>query len=316
MLEVKERVRQEYQKRLRAGEKSRGLLSRIAQDFDLSPSTVRSWKMREGDWDDISGSLQNNVATDQTQTVATEMESVATKQMPESLPSESIAYVEPDIPESLELTDKQRVFVQEYLVDFNATQAAVRAGYSENTAGQIAYENLKKPYIQLAIQKALMARSEKTRVYQDWVLEQYIKIASADIKDFLSFRTELSIVTYTDEGQPVIDYRPVIEMKDSDQVDGSLISQVSISPKGVFTFKLYDKLKALDKLADHVGIGGAIAREKIDLEKEKIQLKQKEIEMKLREGDDKRDIIVEFDISRPDWSKQKQQIQEGDDDES
>lgn len=52
------------------------------------------------------------------------------------------------------LTDKQQRFVDEYLIDLNATQAAIRAGYSEKTAYSVGHENLKKPEIQKAIQEA------------------------------------------------------------------------------------------------------------------------------------------------------------------
>lgn len=58
------------------------------------------------------------------------------------------------------LTDKQQVFVDEYLVDFNATQAAIRAGYSAKTAEVIGHENLRKPQILVELQKRQRARSE------------------------------------------------------------------------------------------------------------------------------------------------------------
>ena len=58
-----------------------------------------------------------------------------------------------------ELTAKQRMFVKEYLIDLNATQAAIRAGYSENAAKEIGYENLTKPHITEAIQQEFAARS-------------------------------------------------------------------------------------------------------------------------------------------------------------
>lgn len=61
------------------------------------------------------------------------------------------------------LTDKQRTFVAEYLVDLNATQAAIRAGYSVKTAGSIGEENLRKPEIQAAIAEAQAERAEKTQ---------------------------------------------------------------------------------------------------------------------------------------------------------
>lgn len=69
------------------------------------------------------------------------------------------------------LTPKQKRFVEEYLIDLNATQAAVRAGYSEKTARAIGQENLTKPDIQDAIQKAMGKRSKRVGITQDRVLE-------------------------------------------------------------------------------------------------------------------------------------------------
>lgn len=69
------------------------------------------------------------------------------------------------------LTDKQARFVEEYLVDLNATQAAMRAGYSCNSAHAIGHENLRKPDIAKAVQAAFVERSERTRVTQAQVIE-------------------------------------------------------------------------------------------------------------------------------------------------
>lgn len=74
-----------------------------------------------------------------------------------------------------DLTDKQAAFVREYLVDLNATQAAIRAGYSKKTARKIGSENLSKPDIATAIRKALEARSERTEVTQDWVISRLVE---------------------------------------------------------------------------------------------------------------------------------------------
>lgn len=68
------------------------------------------------------------------------------------------------------LTPKQELFVQEYLKDLNATQAAIRAGYSENTARAIGQENLTKPVIKAAVEKAMSERVERIQVDQDYVL--------------------------------------------------------------------------------------------------------------------------------------------------
>lgn len=68
------------------------------------------------------------------------------------------------------LTPKQQTFVREYLVDLNATQAAIRAGYSAKTAGAIGDENLKKPEIAQAVQAAMDERAQRTEITADYVL--------------------------------------------------------------------------------------------------------------------------------------------------
>ncbi|MCX8129759.1 MAG: terminase small subunit [Clostridia bacterium] len=75
------------------------------------------------------------------------------------------------------LTTKQRLFVKEYLVDLNATQAAIRAGYSENTARFIAAENLTKPNIQEAIQEAIKQREDKIDINSQWVLKRLVELS-------------------------------------------------------------------------------------------------------------------------------------------
>ncbi len=80
------------------------------------------------------------------------------------------------------LNDKQKRFVDEYLIDLNATQAAIRAGYSKATARQIASELLTKPDMQEAIQEAQKKRSERTQITQDWVIKRLAALADADIK--------------------------------------------------------------------------------------------------------------------------------------
>jgi len=61
------------------------------------------------------------------------------------------------------LTPKQQRFVEEYLIDLNATQAAIRAGYSEKTAYSVGHENLKKPEIQKAIEEA-QGKYQKSKI--------------------------------------------------------------------------------------------------------------------------------------------------------
>lgn len=75
------------------------------------------------------------------------------------------------------MTPKQEMFVKEYLIDLNATQAAIRAGYSEKTAGQIGEQNLKKLEIAEAIQLEMDKRAVKTGITAEKVLENIERIA-------------------------------------------------------------------------------------------------------------------------------------------
>lgn len=74
------------------------------------------------------------------------------------------------------LTDKQELFCKEYLIDLNGTQAAIRAGYSEDTARVIAQENLLKPAIQEYLSKLKAEREQKLEINAEWVLSQAIKV--------------------------------------------------------------------------------------------------------------------------------------------
>lgn len=81
------------------------------------------------------------------------------------------------------LTKKQKAFIQEYLVDLNATQAAIRAGYSKKTAYSIGQENLSKPEIQQALQEAQKRREKRTEVTQDYVIAKLREIVEKDASD-------------------------------------------------------------------------------------------------------------------------------------
>src|SRR5688572_2493776 len=76
------------------------------------------------------------------------------------------------MPRKAALTPQQARFVAEYPVGLNATQAAIRAGYSRKTAGQIGDNQLKKVEIRAALEKAQAERSERTEITADWVLKR------------------------------------------------------------------------------------------------------------------------------------------------
>lgn len=86
------------------------------------------------------------------------------------------------------LTEKAQRFVDEYIIDLNGTQAAIRAGYSTRSAKAIAAENLTKPVIVAAIQAAMDARAERTQITADQVLKRWHQIAFADVNDLIEYR--------------------------------------------------------------------------------------------------------------------------------
>jgi len=150
------------------------------------------------------------------------------------------------------LTDKQRMFVKEYLVDLNATQAAIRAGYSENNADKIGSELLGKTRVKEEIQKGMDNRSKRLDITADKVLQELAHIAFDDIKNYLSYSTEKTVVSYDKDGEPITDYKTIVNLKNSDEIDTRNISEISTGPNGVFRFKQYCKDNALVQLGKHL----------------------------------------------------------------
>jgi len=86
-------------------------------------------------------------------------------------------------PATTRLTAKQSMFVKEYLIDLNATQAAIRAGYSKKTAKEIGCENLTKPNIAAAVFASIEKRSAQVETSAEWVLDRLHDQAVADLAD-------------------------------------------------------------------------------------------------------------------------------------
>lgn len=162
------------------------------------------------------------------------------------------------------LTDKQERFVQE-LIKGKSQREAYRIAYprsvkwKDSAVDQNASKLLKNakvlPRYNELRDRLIQEAEDECIVSAKEVIRELKRIAFADIKDFLSFKTAKTVVGHDKEtGEPIIDYSQVIEMLNSDEVDGNVIQEVSINSKGVFTFKLYDKMAALDKLGKHLGM--------------------------------------------------------------
>ena len=156
------------------------------------------------------------------------------------------------------MTKKQKRFVEEYLIDLNATQAAIRAGYSPDTAKSIGSENLTKPDIQARIAKAMAERSRRTGVNADRVIMELAKIAFVNASDVIDADTATVKADALPEDTAAIQ---------SDKVktfgEDGLEREV----------KMADKLKALELLGKHLGmfkdkveLSGSLETEKTKLD--------------------------------------------------
>lgn len=152
------------------------------------------------------------------------------------------------------LTEKQKRFADEYLIDLNATQAAIRAGYSQKTASRIAIELLNKTHVSKYIQGRQLSREKRTEITQDKVLAELAKVGFASITDYLEYKTLIREIEKDQNGNPQYDWAMSVLAKDSAEVDGAPIQEVSISKDGTFKFKMYSKLDALEKLGRHLGL--------------------------------------------------------------
>lgn len=151
----------------------------------------------------------------------------------------------------MKLTPKQIRFVDEYLVDFNATQAAIRAGYSKKTAAFIGAENLKKPKIAEEIARRQKDLQRRTEVTQDRVVKELARVAFADASDYVCVET----LTYENEDGTVSPIQ-VVSPKDTDTLSDdqrAAIASIKQGANGV-EVKLCDKIKALELLGRHIGM--------------------------------------------------------------
>jgi phage terminase small subunit len=139
------------------------------------------------------------------------------------------------------LTDKQQRFVEEYLIDLNATQAAIRAGYKVENARQTAAENLSKPYIASAIETALAERSRRTGVNADRVVRELAKIAFLNPADVVDSHGQIKENASPDDLACI----QSIKYEESDSMNGSSVKS---------EVKFCSKEKALELLGKHMGV--------------------------------------------------------------
>lgn len=140
------------------------------------------------------------------------------------------------------LTKKQKMFVEEYLIDLNATQAAIRAGYSVSSARDIGCENLTKPNIKEVIDKKMAERSRRLGISADRVVAELAKIGFVNVSHCVDVKTGKVRDDASEEDLAAIQS---IKIREMDNDFGSS-KEVEV--------KFCDKKGALELLGKHLGI--------------------------------------------------------------
>lgn len=226
------------------------LLKDIAEQLDVPEGTVRSWKKRY-DWDNAT--LQKpecNVAK----------ESARKKKVQQAVAADTAS-----VSENPDLTEKQRLFCLYYVRYFNATKAYQKAyECSYNTAMVEGLNTLRKPKIQNEIQALKQSRLNRELLDEHDIFQKYMDIAFADITDFVQFGQEEEYVIgqfglvqvedpVTGKKAPLKQKVNTVRFKESDSIDGTLITEVKNGKNGA-SIKLADRMKALEWLAEHMDI--------------------------------------------------------------
>lgn len=149
------------------------------------------------------------------------------------------------------LTDKQKKFCEEYLVDLNATQAAIRSGYSTKTAAAQAARLLINVNVQKEVQELKDRRALRTEITADFVLKELAAIATTKITDIVNVHNR---PIEMDDGTVIS--VPYVEIKNTEELteaQKASIASIKQTKHGV-EIKMHDKVSTLKLIGDHLGM--------------------------------------------------------------
>lgn len=216
----------------------------IAAKYGVSMNTVKSWKKRYA-W-------SRNKKTECIQKGCTQNKKGAHKK-------EAVAEDVSQVVINDELTDQQQLFCLYQSRMFNYTKAYMKAypGCTYASAAVLGSRLMKNQLIRETIEQLKQNHMNREMLKQEDIFQKYMDIAFADMNDFMSFGQE---EIETDYGPRMVNS---VRLKESDQVDGTLITEVKQGRDGV-SVKLADRMKAIDWLADHMDIATAEQKAKIE----------------------------------------------------
>jgi phage terminase small subunit len=148
------------------------------------------------------------------------------------------------------ITKKQRLFISEYQVDFNGTKAVIRAGYSPKRASEMAYQLLHIPTVRQALDRAMEERLRKIGVRADRVLTEIARVAFSDLRKLYIEDGSLKLSSEWDDDEAAA--IAGLEVFEEFQGRGENRTLIGHTKK----LKFFDKVRALELLAKHLGIIG------------------------------------------------------------
>ncbi|PGF06493.1 terminase [Bacillus pseudomycoides] len=233
--------------------KGKKQLVEIAEELGIkNPSQIRKWKSQDK-WDE---QMNGNV------TIA--KRSVTNVKNPKT--KEKLK----EILEDEELTEKERLFCLYYVKYFNGTQAAIKAGYTKESAHVQSSRLLRRERVSSYIKELKGELVENVFVEAMDVLKEYIKIAFADITNYVTFG-QREVEFESEDGTTVTRMMNFVDLQDHDMVDGSIITEVKQGRDGI-SVKLADKMKALDKLAQYFDLVPDNFKRQIEEERHHMQM--------------------------------------------
>ena len=177
------------------------------------------------------------------------------------------------------LTARQEKFVQE-LIKGKSQREAYKAAYNTKSTSASSIDSLasrlfKNVKVRSRFEelrgKAVKRTEEKAIITREEIIAEIASIAKDDMSNYLDFRTEKTVVAYDKETrEPIIDYAPIAELKDSRTIDTKNIKEVSIGKDGQIKLKTYCRDAALYKLAELMGIN-KLAEQKQKLAEDKFE---------------------------------------------
>lgn len=158
-----------------------------------------------------------------------------------------------------ELTIKQEKFAQNLFAGMSQREAYKQSFNAENMSNKTIDEKAcilaGTDKVRARIDELTEELKNKNMVTVQRIVDELAHIAFDDIKNYLSYKTVKTVVEHDkDTGKPVIDYKTIVDLKDSDTIDTRNIAEISTGPNGVFKFKQYCKDNALVQLGKHFGM--------------------------------------------------------------